>query len=324
MAKELRRIGILTSGGDAPGMNAAIRAAVRNCLKHDVTPVGIRRGYNGLIHADTYEMEASDVSGIISRGGTMLYTARCEEFKTPEGVAQAVRTCRYCGLDGIIAIGGDGTFQGASKLSAAGINTIGIPGTIDNDIGCSHYTIGFDTAANTAIECIDKLSDTMQSHERCSVVEVMGRAAGHLAVYVGCAVGAAAILIPEHPVDFQKDIAEKIIQGRYQGKRHFIIVVAEGVGHCNELAQRIKEETGIETRVSILGHIQRGGSPTARDRVMASRMGHMAVEELVKGKTNEVIVYLDSQLKAIPMKEAMKMRKKLDPYMYQVAYDISL
>ena len=185
MAKELRRIGILTSGGDAPGMNAAIRAAVRNCLKHDVTPVGIRRGYNGLIHADTYEMEANDVSGIISRGGTMLYTARCEEFKTPEGVAQAVRTCRYCGLDGIIAIGGDGTFQGASKLSAAGINTIGIPGTIDNDIGCSHYTIGFDTAANTAIECIDKLSDTMQSHERCSVVEVMGHHAGYLAMYVG-------------------------------------------------------------------------------------------------------------------------------------------
>lgn len=324
MENGIRRVGILTSGGDAPGMNAAIRAAVRNCLQHNITPVGIRRGYNGLIHADMYEMNANDVGGIVSRGGTMLYTARCEEFKTPEGVAQAVKTCKYSGLDGIIAIGGDGTFQGASKLSQAGVNTIGIPGTIDNDIGCSHYTIGFDTAANTAIECIDKLSDTMQSHERCSVVEVMGREAGHLAVYVGCAVGAAAILIPEHPVDFEKDIVEKIIQGRYKGKRHFIIVVAEGVGHCNELAKSIKEATGMETRVSILGHIQRGGRPNARDRVMASRMGHMAVEELVQGKTNEVICYLDSRLQAVPMEKAMAMKKTLDPYMYKVAYDISL
>lgn len=324
MENAVKRIGVLTSGGDAPGMNAAIRSVVRSALSRGIEVVGIRRGWQGLINGDFMQMDSSSVSRIINRGGTMLYTARSEEFRTKEGQEKAANTCKLLGLDGIVAIGGDGTFRGAQDLSKWGISVVGIPGTIDNDIVCTDYTIGFDTAANTAIECIDKLSDTMQSHERCSVVEVMGRAAGHLAVYVGCAVGAAAILIPEHPVDFQKDIAEKIIQGRYQGKRHFIIVVAEGVGHCNELAQRIKEETGIETRVSILGHIQRGGSPTARDRVMASRMGHMAVEELVKGKTNEVIVYLDSQLKAIPMEEAMKMRKKLDPYMYQVAYDISL
>ena len=324
MESAVKRIGVLTSGGDAPGMNAAIRAVVRTAMKNSIECVGIRRGWAGLIAGDICPMNSGSVSRIINRGGTILYTARSDEFRTPEGQQKAANTCKLLGLDGIVAIGGDGTFRGAQDLSRFGVSVVGVPGTIDNDIVCTDYTIGFDTAANTAVECIDRLRDTMQSHERCSVVEVMGRAAGHLAVYVGCAVGAAAILIPEHPVDFQKDIAEKIIQGRYQGKRHFIIVVAEGVGHCNELAQRIKEETGIETRVSILGHIQRGGSPTARDRVMASRMGHMAVEELVKGKTNEVIVYLDSQLKAIPMEEAMKMRKKLDPYMYQVAYDISL
>ena len=323
MSDKIRRIGILTSGGDAPGMNAAIRAAARNCIRNDITPVGIRRGYNGLIHADTFEMDARTVNNIISLGGTMLYTARCEEFKTPEGLAQAVRTCKYSGIDGIVAIGGDGTFRGASKLSEAGINTVGIPATIDNDIGCSHYTIGFDTAANTAIECIDKLSDTMQSHERVSVVEVMGRNAGHLAVYVGLAVGATAILVPEHPVNFEQDIIERIRQGRYNGKRHFLIIVAEGVGHCNEIADKVVKETGMETRVSIIGHIQRGGSPSGRDRVMASRMGHFAVEQLVAGKTNLVVCYRESHIVAIPIDEASKMHKDLDSYMYQVAYDIS-
>ena len=223
MDKIVRRIGILTSGGDAPGMNAAIRAVVRNCLQRGITPVGIHRGYNGLIQGDTFEMDARSVNGLSDRGGTILYTARCKEFTTPEGVAQAVRTCKYAGIDGVIAIGGDGTFRGAQKLSAAGVNTVGVPATIDNDIGCSHYTIGFDTAANTAIECIDKLSDTMQSHERASIVEVMGRHAGHLAVYVGLAVGATAILVPEFPVDFERDVIERVRQGKYRGKRHFTL-----------------------------------------------------------------------------------------------------
>ena len=287
MDKIVRRIGILTSGGDAPGMNAAIRAAVRNCLQHGITPVGIRRGYNGLIQGDTFEMNARSVNNLSERGGTILYTARCKEFTTDEGVQQAVRTCKYAGIDGVIAIGGDGTFRGAQKLSAAGVNTVGVPATIDNDIGCSHYTIGFDTAANTAIQCIDKLSDTMQSHERASVVEVMGRHAGHLAVYVGLAVGATAILVPEFPVDFERDVIERV-------------------------------------RVSILGHIQRGGAPTGRDRVMAARMGHTAVEELAAGHTNLVVCYRDSHIVTIPIDEALQMKKGIDPYMYKVAYDVSI
>ena len=324
MSEIRRRIGILTSGGDAPGMNGVIRAAVRNCVRHGFIPVGIRRGYNGLMHADTFEMNERTVNNLSAMGGTILYTARCEEFKRPEGQKIAVDNCRYAGIDSVIAIGGDGTFRGASALAAAGINTIGIPATIDNDIGCSHYTIGFDTAANTAIECIDKLSDTMQSHERCSVVEVMGRHAGHLAVYVGLAVGATAILIPEHPVEMEKDVLEKIRQGRYNGKRHFIIVVAEGVGQCDSIAKTITESTGIEARVSILGHIQRGGSPTGRDRVMAARMGHFAVERLAAGAHNEVVCYRDSRIVSLPMAEAMQETKSVDGYMYTVAEDISI
>jgi len=324
METNVRRIGILTSGGDAPGMNAAIRAAVRNCIHHGITPIGIRRGYNGLIQGDTFEMDARSVNNLSNRGGTILYTARCKEFTTPEGVQQAVRTCKYAGIDGIIAIGGDGTFRGAGKLSEAGISTVGVPATIDNDIGCSHYTIGFDTAANTAIECIDKLSDTMQSHERASVVEVMGRHAGHLAVYVGLAVGATAILVPEFPVNLERDVIEKVREGRYRGKHHFLIIVAEGVGKCDEIAQQIEAATGIDARVSILGHIQRGGSPTARDRTMAARMGHTAVEELAKGNTDLVVCYRDSHIVTIPIDEALQMTKPLDPYMYKVAYDVSI
>lgn len=321
---KVRRIGILTSGGDAPGMNAAIRAAVRNCLQHDVIPIGVRRGYNGLIHADTFEMDARSVNGITARGGTILYTARCDEFRTDEGIARAVQTCRYLGIDGLVAIGGDGTFRGASKLSEAGVNTVGVPATIDNDIGCCHYTIGFDTAANTAIEAIDKLADTMQSHERVSVVEVMGRHAGHLALYVGLAVGATSILLPEYPFTYEHDIIERIRDGRYRGKHHHLIIVAEGVGKCDELASRIHEETGMEVRVSILGYIQRGGSPSARDRVMASRMGHFAVERLIAGERDLIVCYRDSHIVAVPTAEAMTMTKTLDPYMYKVATDISI
>ena len=222
-----------------------------------------------------------------------------------------------------MTIGGDGTFRGARALSQAGINTVGIPATIDNDIGCSHYSIGFDTAANTAIEAIDKLTDTMQSHERTSIVEVMGNKAGHLAVYVGLAVGATAILIPEMPYDFDRDVAEHIREGRYRNKRHHIIIVAEGVGHTVEIAERLKAEMGVDTRVTIIGHVQRGGSPSARDRVMAARMGHKAVEELVSGNTNEVVVYRDSRICVLPIDQALEMKKELDPYMYKVAQDIS-
>ena len=323
-AKKLRRVGVLTSGGDAPGMNAAIRAVVRNCIQHGITPVGIRRGYNGLINSDMSVLTARDVNGITAKGGTMLYTARCLEFKTSEGVERGVNACRYLGIDGLVCIGGDGTFRGARDLALKGVNTVGIPGTIDNDIGCSHYSIGFDTAANTAIQAIDKLADTMQSHERISVVEVMGRDAGHLALYVGLSVGATAILTPEKPFDMENDVIEAIRAGIYNGKRHFIIIVAEGVGGTQTIAQRIKEEMGIETRVTIIGHVQRGGSPSARDRVMASRMGHFAVEELIAGKTSIVVCYRDSRICSMPIDEALQMKKSLDEYMYQVAKDISI
>ncbi len=324
MADKLRRIGILTSGGDAPGMNAAIRAAVRTCVLHGVTPIGVHRGYNGLVHSDVIELDARSVNGITSRGGTILYTARSEEFKTEEGLNMAAANCRYLGIDGIIAIGGDGTFRGAHALSERGVNTVCIPATIDNDIGCSNYSIGFDTAANTAIEAIDKLADTMQSHQRTSVVEVMGHNAGHLAVYVGMSVGATAILIPERPFDFEHDVLEHIREGQYRNKRHHLIIVAEGVGNTPEIADRIRNEMGLDTRITIIGHIQRGGSPSARDRVMATRMGHRAVEELLAGSSNIVVCYRDSQLCATPIEEALLMKKDLDESMYRVAQEISI
>ncbi|MDO4573206.1 MAG: ATP-dependent 6-phosphofructokinase [Clostridia bacterium] len=324
MAEKLRRIGVLTSGGDAPGMNAAIRAVVRTCALNDVIAVGIHRGYNGLIHSDVVEMDERAVNGLSGRGGTILYTARCEEFRTPEGVKRAADACRYLGIGGLIGIGGDGTFRGLRELARAGVRTVGIPGTIDNDIGCSHYSIGFDTAANTAIEAIDRLSDTMQSHERTSVVEIMGNNAGHLAVYVGLSVGATAILIPEHPFDFEQDVAEHIRENRYRGKHHHIVIVAEGVGHTNEIAERLRTDMGLETRVTIIGHIQRGGSPSARDRVMASRMGHRAVEALLAGESSAVVCYRDSHICVLPIEEALEMQKTLDPYMYRVAQEISI
>ena len=324
MEQKIRRIGILTSGGDAPGMNAAIRAAVRTCLKNNVIPVGIRRGYQGLIHADVLEMNARSVNGITDQGGTILYTARSEDFLGEAGQRRAAQTCHYLGLDAVICIGGDGTFRGALALSRQGVNVIGIPATIDNDIGCSHYTIGFDTAANTAVQAIDKLADTMQSHERVSVVEVMGRHAGHLAVYVGLAVGATSIIIPEFPYSFEHDVIEKIREGRMHDKHHHLIIVAEGVGKCDEIGRRISEETGLEARVSIIGYIQRGGSPTARDRDMAGRMGHFAVERLLSGAQNEVICYRDSRIVPTPIEEALEMKKSLDAYMYRVAGDIAL
>lgn len=323
MEKSIKRIGILTSGGDAPGMNAVIRAVVRTASANDITCLGIRRGYNGLINGDIKELDARSVDGIITKGGTMLYTARCLEFKEEAGIKKAADTCKYLGIDGLIAVGGDGTFRGARDLSRAGVPTIGIPGTIDNDIGCTKYTIGFDTACNTAIEAIDKLRDTMKSHERCSVVEVMGRHAGHLALDVGAAVGATATLLPEMDVDFEKLVIEPMRLGRIKGRNHHIIIVAEGFGSAQDVAQKISEQTGIDTRVTILGHIQRGGSPTSRDRVMATRMGYHAVKILMQGKSNRVVGYENHQITDIDIEEGLEIKKGLNQDLLEALYTIA-
>ena len=324
MENKVKRIGVLTSGGDAPGMNAAVRAVVRTAVSHGIQCVGIRRGWNGLINSDFVQLDGSSVSHIINKGGTMLYTARSMEFMNPEGRAKALNTCKLLGLDGIVAIGGDGTFRGALALSrqaaeaGSHISVVGIPATIDNDIGCSHYTIGFDTACNTAIECIDKLRDTMQSHERCSVVEVMGRHAGYLALYVGIAVGATAVLIPEREVDFQEDVVEKIRRARLAGSTHYMVVVAEGAGSAFEIGKRIHDEVGIDPRVTVLGHIQRGGSPTARDRETASRMGYEAVLTLLSNRGNRIIATRDGHIVDLDMEEALAMTKQFQMDRYQV------
>ncbi len=312
----IKTIGVLTSGGDAPGMNAAIRAVARTAAYHGITCLGIRRGYNGLINGDVVELNARSVNGILSKGGTMLYTARCPEFMTEDGIKKAVSTCRYLGIDGIVTIGGDGTFRGARDLATNGVHTIGVPATIDNDISSTEYSIGFDTACNTALDAIDKLRDTMQSHERCSVVEVMGRNAGHLALNVAIACGAQAVLVPERPFDFERDIVEKIRAGRINKRSHFIIIQAEGVGNSIDITNRIIEETGIDTRLTILGHIQRGGSPTARDRVMASRFGEYAVRTLMDGKTNRVVCSIDNNICDIDINEALEMKKDIHEDMY--------
>lgn len=319
-----KRLGVLTSGGDAPGMNAAVRAVVRSAKQYDITTLGIQHGFNGLINGDMAEMDVRDVDGLITRGGTKLHTARCKEFFTDEGVKRAADTCKYNGIDGLIAIGGDGTFRGAQKLSAYGIPIICIPATIDNDIACSQYTIGFDTACNTAIDAIDKLRDTMQSHARCSVVEVMGRSAGHLALYVGIASGATAILVPERPFDFETEIAERIIDGKLGGKNHHIIIVSEGVGGTAELAKRIETELGVDSRVTILGHIQRGGSPSARDRVTATRLGVYAVNLFHEGKANRVTSLVNSVLCDYDIDEALNMKKDLQDSMYRTAQIVSI
>ena len=305
----VKRIGVLTSGGDAPGMNAAVRAVVRTCLYHGVECYGIRRGWNGLISGDIIKLDERSVAHIINRGGTILYTARSKEFMTEEGQKKAVSTCKFLGLDGIVAIGGDGTFRGAQALSRHGINVVGIPGTIDNDISCTNYCIGFDTAANTAIECIDKLRDTMQSHERCSVVEVMGRNAGYLAMYVGLAVGATAVLVPEEEIDFERDVIEKIREARFNGFTHYMIVVAEGAGSAVDFAKRIKDAIDLDPRVTVLGHIQRGGVPTGRDRVNATKMGYLAVELLMSGKTNRIVCTRDGSYIDVDIEEGLHMKK---------------
>lgn len=307
----IKRIGVLTSGGDAPGMNPCVRAVVRTALYHGIECYGIRRGYNGLIHGDVLRLDEKNISHIINRGGTILYTARSKEFMTAEGQQKAASTCKFLGLDGIIAIGGDGTFRGASALSKFGINVVCIPATIDNDICCTNYSIGFDTAANTAIECIDKLRDTMQSHERCSVVEVMGRNAGYLAMYVGLAVGATAVLVPEKPIDFNNDVVEKIRQARLNGFTHYMIVVAEGAGSAADIANKIKAATDLDPRVTVLGHIQRGGSPTGRDRVNATKMGYLAVELLRTGMSNKIICTQNGSFTNVDIQEGLLMKRDI-------------
>ena len=307
----VKRIGVLTSGGDAPGMNPCVRAVVRTATFHGVECYGIRRGYNGLINGDIFKLDEKSVSHTINRGGTILYTARSKEFLTEEGQKKAVSTCKFLGLDSIVAIGGDGTFQGARALSKYGINVVCIPATIDNDISCTNYSIGFDTAANTAIECIDKLRDTMQSHERCSVVEVMGRNAGFLAMYVGLAVGATAVLVPEKPIDFEHDVIEKIRQARFNGFSHYMIVVAEGAASASDVAAQIKDAIDLDPRVTVLGHIQRGGVPTGRDRINATKMGYLAVELLLAGKTNRIVCTNSGSFTDIDIDEGLAKQKSI-------------
>lgn len=319
----IKKIGVLTSGGDAPGMNAAVRAVVRTALSKGIEVVGIVGGYTGLINGEIIDFNLRSVSEIIHRGGTVLYSSRCPEFKTEEGIMKAVETCKKHGIDGIVTIGGDGTFRGARDLSLHGVPCVGIPATIDNDISSTDYTIGFDTAMNTAMEMVDRLRDTAQSHARCSVVEVMGRGAGYLALRTGIAVGAAAILVPE--VEYNVDeIVEKMMKTRETGKKHFIIIVAEGVGKVKDIAKEIEDKTGIETRATILGHVQRGGRPTVRDRVMASRMGYAAVELLVQGIGNRVISFTDNKIVDFDIYEALSMERKFDHELYDIAHEISI
>ncbi|NLL73175.1 MAG: 6-phosphofructokinase [Clostridiales bacterium] len=321
--KKIKTIGVLTSGGDAPGMNAAIRAVVRAALIEGVKVKGIRRGYMGLLEEDIFDMKSKSVSDIIQRGGTVLYTARCPEFVIPESQDKAAELCKKHGIDGLVVIGGDGSFRGAAALAARGINTVGVPGTIDLDISCTDYTIGFDTAVNTAVETIDRVRDTSTSHERCSIIEVMGRHAGHIALWCGIANGAEEILIAERYDYDEVKIIQKINRRRETGKKHYIIINAEGIGDSENMAKRIEATTGMETRATIIGHAQRGGSPTARDRVYGSVMGARAVDLLLAGATNRVVAYKDSQFVDFDIEEALGMTKDIDQYMYDLSKRLS-
>lgn len=322
METKQKTIGVLTSGGDAPGMNAAVRGVVRAAIKKGMRVIGIKRGYNGLINGDMIEMNMRSVSDIIHRGGTILYTARCLEFKEPEGVLKAKNNCIDAGIDGIVAIGGDGSFRGAADLSKEGIPCVGLPGTIDNDIASTDYTIGYDTAMNTAMEMVDKIRDTVQSHDRCNVVEVMGRHAGYIALNAGIACGATCILVPEIEVDLDK-VIEKITIARKLGKQNFIILVAEGIGKSEEIARKIEQATGIESRATILGHVQRGGNPTVRDRVLASQLAYRAVELLEQGVGNRVIGIQKDEVVDFDIQEALSMKKPFPQDLYDMANEIS-
>ena len=322
--KQIKTIGVLTSGGDAPGMNAAIRAVVRRGLSSGLNVKGIYKGYNGLLNEEIVDMSARDVSDTIERGGTILYTARCAEFRTPEGQQRGAEICKKHGIDGLVVIGGDGSFAGAQKLANLGINTIGVPGTIDLDIACTEYTIGFDTAVNTAMEAIDKVRDTSTSHERCSIIEVMGRNAGYLAMWCGIANGAERILMPEEHDFDEQEIIDDILKNKKLGKKNYIIINAEGIGDSINMAKRIEAATGIETRATILGHMQRGGSPTCKDRVYASIMGSMAVDLLFQGKTNRVVGYKNGEYVDYDIEEALAMKKTVSEYQYEVAKTLAL
>ena len=320
----MKKIGVLTSGGDAPGMNAAVRAVVRAGCENGLKVVGIKRGYNGLMYGDFYEMNLRSVSNIINRGGTILYSARSPEFKTEEGMQKAIDVCKSEGIDGVVVIGGDGSFRGARDLSLRGIPCVGIPGTIDNDIACCDYTIGYDTAMNTVMEMVDRLRDTTESHDRCSVVEVMGRRAGYIALNAGIACGATTILIPEVEFDFERDVIDRMRRTQQTGKRHFIIIVAEGLGGVSEMAKKIEEVTGIESRATILGHVQRGGCPTVRDRVVGSLMGCKAVELLKQGIGNRVVAMRKDEIVDFDIFEALNMSKSIDLELYRLAHEISI
>jgi 6-phosphofructokinase 1 len=321
---EIKTIGVLTSGGDAPGMNAAIRSVVRTGIYNGFKVMGVKKGYNGLISGDISEMNLRSVSDIVHRGGTVLRTARCLEFKTEEGIKKAVNMAGVFGIDALVVIGGDGSFRGALDLCKHGLKVIGIPGTIDNDIGCSEYTIGYDTALNTVQDAMDKIRDTAYSHERCSVLEVMGRQAGYIALNIGIACGAEVVLLPEKPFDFDRNILKPIIEGRNRGKKQYSVIVAEGVGGAIDIARKIEEVTGIESRATILGHLQRGGSPTVRDRVMASMMGARATEVLKNGITNRIIAIRDSKVIDMEINEALSIEKQIDDNMIELSKILSL
>ena len=323
MAKEVNTIGVLTSGGDAPGMNAAIRAVVRQACANGKKVKGIRRGYQGLLEEDIIDMQRESVSDIVDKGGTILFTARCSEFRTEDGQRKGAEICKKHGIDGLVVIGGDGSFAGAQKLAGFGVNTVGVPGTIDLDIACTEYTIGFDTAVNTAMQAIDKVRDTSTSHERRSIIEVMGRNAGYIALWCGIANGAEDILIPEQYDYDEQKISNNIINNRKRGKKHHIIINAEGIGQSTSMARRIEAATGVETRATILGYMQRGGSPTCRDRVYATMMGAMAVDLLCEGKSNRVVGFSHGEFKDFDINEALGMNKGVSDYMIKVAKDMS-
>ena len=319
MAKEVKTIGVLTSGGDAPGMNAAIRAVVRTALNKGLKVKGIMRGYAGLLQEEIVDMNGKSVADIIGRGGTILYTARCPEFTTPEGQQLGADMCRKHGIDGLVVIGGDGSYRGAGKLSALGVNTVGLPGTIDLDIACTDYTIGFDTAINTAMQAIDKVRDTSTSHERCSIIEVMGRHAGYIALWCGIANGAEDILLPERYDGNEQILINRIIENRKRGKKHHIIINAEGIGHSASMARRIEAATGLETRATILGYMQRGGSPTCKDRVYASIMGAKAVQILHEGRTNRAVAYKHGEFTDFDIQEALNMKKDIPEDQFEIS-----
>ncbi len=319
-----KTIAILTSGGDAPGMNCAIRAVVRNSIKHGYRVIGFYRGYHGLLYNNYTEMGLRTVSDILHRGGTILYSSRCPEFALPENLDKAVQNCRDLGVDALVAIGGDGTFKGALELSRRGVPCIGIPATIDNDISVSDYTIGFDTALNTVVQMVDRIRDTSQSHDRCTVVEVMGRNSGHIALHSGLVCGALAILVPEIQYDLESEVIGKMKETLAAGKKHFIVMVAEGAGSAEHISAFIEERTGIEARAIVLGHVQRGGSPTYKERIVASCMGHNAVEIIMQGKSARVIAYKGEGIADFDIEEALAMHKSIDMELYRVALDINI